>query len=445
MKMTGLLLLAPLALIAACGGDGVERPPPTDIRVFQAAVRHEQVAFRREERIEATLQYGVGIGKTFDSGPYDFHLDYLRVDTGLVGREESFAATLSPDSDYLFVIVSEGSDLKTLLVATENAAASETGSRYYFVHAHPTLGPVDVYVVDPDVVTGCEVAGISPLGQASYGPNVISFEVPTAGSIRLCLTAPGDSSTVFFESIDTPVGITGRDFSLIAYDSTGLTSSPVSVSIMETTAIRLNRTDVPPMIRVLQTVDDGLARDVFRDDEATPLFAAPVESGTLSDYVDFPAGVSEIKLAPPGGGEPEASISIVASAGLLYTVIFAGDTTDGVTATLTADNARPIVGQATLQLIHAAGMHDAIEIFIRNPGDDITDAFPTSAFNSAPGLTTRFPFRPGDYEITIVDSETDAVLAGPNPITFQDEGVYALAVLNNPADPTTVLIDDFYD
>jgi hypothetical protein len=110
-----------------------------------------------------------------------------------------------------------------------------------------------------------------------------------------------------------------------------------------------------------------------------------------------------------------------------------------------AEDTRSIVGQASLRFVHAAGMHDSLEIFVRAPGTDITDAIPNTGFSLAPAVTPRYSLVPGDYEITIRDAVTKALLAGPDPLPLADGGVYGVLILNDRADPAAVSLQYLYD
>ena len=445
MKITSVLPFAVLVVLAGCDSKGTERPAPTDIRVFDAAPNYEAVVLRREQRVESQLQLGNGEGKTIDSGPYDFYLDFSVAGSAVPVAGTSFSLNLSPDLDYLFVPVSPGGQLDALIVTTEDIPASDTTSRFTFVHAHPGFGAFDVYMVDAAQVTDCMLAGSTKRGGLSYGPTPLSFE-QGPGTYRICLTAPGDPNTVLFESNDIPFTNAGADVAFIAFDDGGLRTTDLSLSAMDSSAIRLSQVGVDARVRVIQDVDDGLDRNVFRNDETTPLFAAPLPAGQLSDYVTVSsASPSDIKLVPLGGGDPEATLSIALTSGRNFTIIYAGDTTDGINAAAMAEDTRSIVGQASLRFVHAAGMHDSLEIFVRAPGTDITDAIPNTGFSLAPGVTPRYSLVPGDYEITIRDAVTKALLAGPDPLPLADGGVYGVLILNDRADPAAVSLQYLYD
>jgi hypothetical protein len=96
-----------------------------------------------------------------------------------------------------------------------------------------------------------------------------------------------------------------------------------------------------------------------------------------------------------------------------------------------------------MQVIDLVNHVDGVEFFIREPGTDLTNALPSFAL-TAPGISERAGFPLKEYEITIRDAATDAVLFGPQLFDLTIPGIYTLAAVDN-ADGATVdvvLLDD---
>jgi hypothetical protein len=93
--------------------------------------------------------------------------------------------------------------------------------------------------------------------------------------------------------------------------------------------------------------------------------------------------------------------------------------------------------------MNAAGLFDIVSVYIATPGTAIETTFPRVVF-SPPDFTNRQGFVPGDYEITVRDQDTLAIVAGPVPVTLADKGVYGL-LLTNAADSVTIDLQYFYD
>ena len=89
-------------------------------------------------------------------------------------------------------------------------------------------------------------------------------------------------------------------------------------------------------------------------------------------------------------------------------------------------------------------MFDIIDIYFEIPGTDITTVNPL-LFLGVTDVTDRIRLAPNDYEITVVDAITQAVLAGPQILTVDDGGVYGVLLLNAVGGSTVdiQLFDDF--
>lgn len=438
MKTTHVLFIVGLIAIAGCDNEGVERPPPTEVRIFHGAPAYESIGFLREERAETTLELGGSASTNFDSGQYDFHLEYFPVGSA-PARPVSFSETLSPDLDYTFVQISPGGVLDVMTVTTPDIPTSTTTARFTIIHAHPTLAGFDAYLVPP----GTPLAGELPDGSASFGPTPIVFEVPPGG-YHLYLTPVGDPNTVLFESEDFAVAA-GDDGVLVVSDPGDRNVADFVVTVVANQSSRIDQIGLDPEIRMIHGIDDDMPRDLLLDDDTTtPLIAAqPVD--TFSPYVPLTSAGHILYLTPVGTpGTIETQLQFVPASGRFYTAIYGGNSVDGIEGVLFVEDARAIAGQATLRLAHVAGLFDTIDVFIAVPGTDINTVNPFVRFMNLPSVTPRLPLAPGTYEMTLRDADTSAILSGPTAITLAEAGVYGFILLNG-AGGSTVDVQSFYD
>lgn len=436
MKMMHCLLLAALTALSGCG-DGIVRPPPTNVRFFDAAPNFEAMAFLREEHAEASLQYS-GAGRvSFDSGEYDFHLESTRGGSVTAVRELTFNETLSPERDYTFIAVSPGGEPQVLVASNESYPSDATAPRLTIVDANPGLGPVDVYVVAPGTAPGA--AGSR--GSLSFGPDVLSVEL-TAATYHIILTAAGDPQTVLYESVDFDA--TERmDAVIVIADPGGKIQSDLALYAVTNESQAIHQLGLEPRVRAVQAVDDRQNRDIVLDDATTALFSA-LPFGEISAYAPLSSAAHSVRLTPVGTpGTVEASVSFSPLPGRLFTGVFAGDTTDGIFGLLVPEDLRRLTDTAVLRIVNAAGLFGTIDVFIQAPGTDITTVAPTVALN-APNTTNRLAFAPGDREITFVDHATSAILAGPITLSLAGDGIYGILLVNS-ADSSTVDIKYLYD
>ena len=440
MRFACLFLLAALAATAGCDSEGRVRPPPTTLRFFHAAPNFATFALLRERSRVAVNEFGGGETARFDSGPYDFNLESSPPGGGPI-RHQTVSMDLSSGMQYTFVAVAPGDQPQLLVSAVPNLAPGFADARYSIIDAHPTQGAMDVYLV----AAGTPLASVVPQGTVSFGPTPATFQV-TPQPLRLYLTPAGDPTTVLFESVDLNSVEAGSDHYLVVHATGGQTPVDFAVSEIVGSGLRISQQGVGALLRVVQGVDDRIARDVILDEETTtPLFSAQA-FGELSGYVPISAGVShQLKLTPVGSpGTEEATVDITPLAGRYYTVVFAGDSTGGITGRSLVEDPRRIVGQSSLYVINAAGLFDLLYFYILPPGGNINTAFPRATLGAPDFTFQRIAFAPNAYELTVQDGETLAVVAGPVPLTLAERGVYGLIVLN-AADSVTVDLQYFYD
>ena len=438
------MLLVAFSAIAGCDSEGRVRPPPTTVRFFHASPNFGTMALLRERNPvgsslnQAGFQFGTGVTERFDSGPYDFNLESDRPGIGAI-RHVTLNLDLSPSMQYTFVAVAPGDQPELLVSALPNLPPGFTEARYSIIDAHPAQGAMDVYLVAP----GTPLSSVIPQGNLSFGPTAATIQVAPQ-VLRLYLTPAGDPNTVLFESTDLFV-VAGSDHTLVVHATGGQTPVDFAVSEITSTGLRISQQGVGALVRVVQGVDDRLARDVILDDGTTsPLFSAQ-PFGELSAYVPVTAAQHTFKLTPVGGpGTEEATIEFTPLSGRYYTIVFAGDTTDGITGRSMVEDPRRIVGQSSLYVIDAAGLFDFLLVHVLPPGSVINPLFPRTIL-AAPDFTPqRLSLVPGDYDFTVQDSETLAVVAALTPVTFTERGLYGLLMLN-AADNVTVDLQHFYD
>lgn len=438
MKIARILLLAGLAALSGCDSEGTVRPPPTSVRFFHAAPNFDTLAFLRERNPENVAGFGGGALLRFDSGPYDFGLESSLPGTTTPVREFTYSANVSSAEQYTFVAVAPADQPQLMVFSVPNFAPGSANARYTVVNAHPDLGTVDLYVVP----AGTALAGVIAQGSISFGPAPATFEV-VPQVLRLYLTPAGDPGTILFESTDF-TATAGADNVLVVHATNGQIPANLAVTSVGSPTLRLNQIGMDAQLRVIQAVDDRLSRDVILDDgTAMPLFANQAY-GELSGYVAISATEHKLTLTPVGvPGTEERVVTFTPLPGRSYTAIFSGNTTTGIAALVAVEDARPIARQASLFVLNAAGLFDAVVAYIVPPGTDTTTRFP-DLFSDAPDFSARQDFAPGDYEITLKDGVTLAVLAGPVPVTLAEKGVYGLELVN-AADNVTIELDYFYD
>jgi hypothetical protein len=445
MKITHWLSFAILIAVAGCEGEGITRPPPTDVRIFNAAPNAAAITLRREQDFQnpASFFFGAGDTRSFDSGPYEFNLDYTTI-SGLI-RADSLSETLSPDLDYMFVAVSPGGQPELLLFATDNRPANAATPRVTIAHAFPGRGDLDVYLELP----GTTPAGASPRGTISFGADALTFEIPPE-TYKIYLTAAGDPNDIVFESTNRPIEAiaANREVVYVVTDPGGQGTADIALyrvgtSVASTGAV--GQIGLQSAMRVVHGLTDRLDRDIHLDDTLSPPLFPAQAFGVVSDYAEMSFGTHDLIVTPLGNpGTEELTANHIAFPGVLYTFLIGNTFDGGIAARIIDEDKRSIRGQATVSVLNDAGLFEAVAVYIEPPGTDVTNLPPPIAL--APlGFVPREPLIPGDYEITVENPLTDTILAGPVPITVDEGGVYGILLVNGAGGSTVdiVLFDDF--
>ena len=437
MKIVSFSFLALLAFVAGCDSEGTVRPEPTNIRVFDAASNFETILFLREESVVAQMDYGQGAQTAFDSGPYDFSIDYSQVGERAPVRGLTFSETLSPDRIYTFVAVAPGGVFRVIESSVELRDAASNQARWTMVHAHPSLGAIDVYVEAPGTLLSNAVS------RGSIGfEDSVTFEF-SAGTYRIWLTTAGNPNDVVFESQDL-MPPSGSDESLVISDPDGLGLTEIAVSPISQSSA-LVQSGLTSGLRVINAIDDRLDRDFYVDETTATAVFESQPFGVVSDYAEVAGGGHDLIMTPAGNpGTEEDSTLYLATAGRLYTALVAGDTTGGVATIVLQEDKRGISNQATVRVFNGAGIFAGLNLYFAAPGTDITTIAPSLQM-LAPDVTARLPLAPANVEVTVQDPVTSTVVAGPEIFTFEDGGFYGMLLVNG-ADGNTVdfvLFDDF--
>lgn len=415
-----LSLAIAIVAVGGCESKGIKRPPPTTIRVINAAPHYPDVAVRREQNLEMTLEYGQGGTVRFDSGLYEFNFDTSLPD-GSAQRIGKLSVTLTEDLVHTFVIVESANAVAPFLIESppfESASDAEV----IVVHAAKGHGAFDVYFE----TAGANLAAAAPLGSLAYREDSPP-DTRTPDNYRVYLTAPGDPSTVLFESQTVPV-LAGESSVMGILDDGGVGISQLVVTrFSQQGSAVLSDVNAQSGMRIVNGISDRTDRDVLVEGQL--LFPAAAY-GVPTGYVTTASGTSTLSVTPVGNpGAEELSVATPFPTGRLATTIIAGDLTDGLSRVTVTDDRRSLRTQATLRLLNGASLLNPIDVFIEPPGTDISQRFPLISL-TAPGAAPLQDVEEGTYDLTLLDFTNGTVLAGPQSLTFANGGVYGILILD---------------
>lgn len=438
MKPKLLLTFTILLSLAVSGCDsGRENPPDVDVSFIHAAPSRGPIAFRREEAIEANLDYKQSRTTTFDIDVYNFHFD-ISIAGAAAERLVSFTHELVAGTNYTIVATEVGGQLQQLILEAPSTEPDSTSAQVALLHVAPTLGAVDVFLEVP----GADLLSAVPLGTISVGEDLAPRMID-AGDYEFTLTQVASPSAVLLRSVAFPL-FAAQSALFAIIDGAGQGIAPVAVVVTGSTNFSFIDRDLLSQIRVINTISDRSSLDVGLDNEFSPPLFPGLSFGTISGYVTITPGAHDLTASPVGNpGVLEVDFPFAVEAGRFGTFFIAND--PGATSTsFSIDDYRPIVGEITVNLYNAAQLFQFVDVFIAPVGTDLNTIFPTASLlpgASLPGLAIA----PGDFELTIREGGTVTVLAGPTPITLIEGGFYGLLITDSIGGATVdlTLFDDF--
>jgi hypothetical protein len=445
MKLRHLSLFALLgAALALTGCDaGRKAPGKTRVHVVNVAPHFQQLAYIRENQTGAnqlqTLSFKGALDQEYDEDTYDFHV-YERSLPNATGRSWTFTKQLVADNDYAFVLAEVAGEVAPQIVEYPAKLANGTDTQVAAVHTDEALSTVDIYF-EP---AGVGIAGATPRGSLDF----LAQLAPTtlaSGDYELTITAAGDPGTVLFKSATLTLAAGATNVFAIVNEA-GLGTAALSVVMLQDNPANLYSTDATAALRVINAAADGQPRDVAVNSEfAPPLFSA-VPYGTLTSYATVPiSGALPINVTPPGNpGVLELTSTIAPAPGQAYTMIITGDA-GALTYAVANDDGRRITNEPKLRFLNGATQFATSTEFVLLP-QGTTDQTTVGAYSllGAPAVSNFDVVAPGSYDLLLRETGTNAVRAGPFPVTFANGGIYTVLTLNGPdtATANVVFLDD---
>ncbi len=435
------VLLAALTLIGC--DQGQKAPVKTHVRIVNAAPNFAQLWYQREQPTNESpeaLTFKSVTAHDYDADTYDFFVYQRRVGTSELLDTWTWIKQLVADTQYTFVLAETAGKISPQIVEYSGKLANSNDTQIAVVHAGETLPAMDVYMQAP----GVGIAGATPRGTVSFLGR-IAPKTFASGDYEVTLTAAGDPSNVLFTSstVNLAVGVTNV---FVIADEGGQGTAAISLILaQETSSVVLYSTNATSGVRAINVADDGAARDFAINHEYSPPILPAVPHGTATSYVTVPLNASlPINVTPVGNpGVIELDVPLVAAAGTLNTVLFAGPAGTLVSQIVT-DDRRRLKSEAKLRFINAANQFTtATEIVLMPPGADQTTIGPLTGLG-APSVTDYLYITPGAYDLVFRETITNTVRAGPIHVNLVSGGIYGVLTLNGPdtATASVVFIDD---
>lgn len=434
------LALVPLACVAvaACESEGGRvRPPSTEVSVIHVAGRFGSLEFRRVERLEGTLNYRSSQVFTWDSGPYTFNIDSSILGSPI--RLYSFEADLAAGNDYSIVLTEANGWLHELILEGPKAELSETEAEIIIVNTAAGLqNAVDVYIEPPGTV----LAAATPRGTVDFLESIPVAAI-APGEYELSLTQAGNPTSVVMAS-DTFELAAGVRTTLSIID--GLSSASPAAAVVSGAGIDTPLTDreLRAGIRVLNAMTSRDPIDVTINSNFSPPLIPSAMFAIPTDYALLVPGEHMLQVTPAGNsGAIEVETSFRAFPGQRGTWFVRG-APGSLAAFYSPDSQRLIRDVAEVTLYYGGTTAGSVDVFIVPPDTDLSTVPPTATLSGTSALSFVY-LGLGGYTITVRESGTQTVLAGPVAAGIGFEGSYGILITNGAsgAGMDITLIDRF--
>jgi hypothetical protein len=184
------------------------------------------------------------------------------------------------------------------------------------------------------------------------------------------------------------------------------------------------------MVRVLHASPDAPAVDVYLDDTIVDALTN-VPFGTISGYLDIPAGDHNVKVYSTGtntGAVIDADVTV--AAGQRYTIA-ATNAVASIEAQVLADNPTPSCTTAQVRVVHFSA--DAPAVDIATAGAAPADAVVKNL--AYPNASDALPLPAGSYDLEVRLAGTTTVALALPGVAVEDCRSYSVFAIGSAATP----------
>jgi hypothetical protein len=411
--MSCIALLLCISLSSGCAESS--QPTPTGkgkIRGINSIVDAPELLFQIEERNIGVVNFRESSNLSeWDDLAYNFNFDFFRPNILDPERVATEFIDVIADTEYTLILAGDLDNPSIIRWDDPEREWSETETVWeaIFTHQSPVFGQLDIYFAAP---------GTTPVLGASIGTLVNGERLPITeyeqGEYEIILTPPGDPSTILYTSpVITSVQQNRVIFAIFDPDPT--TPEPFSVNLIGQSGASVNLADpsIPSTIRLLHASFSTENVDGYFDMDFNDLKFPNVGHTELSAYTDIAEGIGNVTLTPVGNiGAEILGDDVITLSGTIRTLVLAG-VTGNLFFNVLAEDGRPLSTFPLIRIANLAVNYAFVDVYIEEPGTDITD-IPPRFFGLSTQMDTGFvPAIDGMRELTVTNALTKDIIAAP--------------------------------
>ena len=445
MKQLGLgsMMFASAMLLVGCGSDD-----DGSSAINRAAATQATASLRALHLSPDAPAVNIAVNETvaLENVSYRQASGFLTVNAGSTDIDVLVAAngataidatvTLTADTKYTVIAVNEVVSIEPL-VLTDTDTPTAGFAQLTVVHGAPAAPAVDIYVSAPDA----DFSDLSPLLEGVAFKDASDELEVEAGDYRVRVTAAGSSDVIYDSGAFSLAD--GVEYIVVASQvSEGL--SPIGLTVLTdlegTPVVTID--DARARVRVVHASADAPAVDVTVDDAEV---LADVTFKDASDYLELLGDTYSVEVLQANSASAVISADLTLDPRTDYTVIALNSVANIEALVLADDNTAPADGAVKVRLVHGAQQAGTVDIYIVEPGADISDAEPTVSGFEFKDDTGYLEVPADDYQVLITVGNTKQVAIDTGTLSLA-AGVVRTAIAVDPeaseADFGVVLLQD---
>lgn len=427
-------------LLAGCAES--TRPMATgngNVRGINAIVTSPELIFLNEEQPIGNVNYRDVAGfKEWDDLTYNFNFDILLPDTEQAERLATQFIDVQADFEYTVVLTGTLANPSILFWEAEEKewTGTETVFEVDFVHLSPLLGQVDIYYAP----TGTTPVSGNQIGTLSNGDHIPYMELEQ-GEYEIILTAPGDPSTIVFQSGGIERTPANR-ITIALFDTNPTITATVGVNIIFDDGASLGIFDVNslPQLRLGHASYGGGNIDGYFDNDFETVVFEDIGFLELSPFVDMSGINLPLDVTPtgdPGTILVEAEVQRVNNT--RRSLIFWGlPGTHSIR--LLEHEARPIEVFPFVRITNLSSSVGEIDIYVTDPETVLDETVFPDFGNAISGVTTGFFAMPIGMQDIVLTLPGEQTTIGPIYSVDLTAGEVLDLIIVDTADPAAAEI-----